>query len=560
MNWCEELLDRLQLAHPEQLTLRTTDRVEITAAQEAMLIRAWVRLLHDLGVRPGERVVMMKRNSVHYLLCMAACVWIGAQFVPVNHRMSPLGGQAVAASVLPRLIVGEPGTASQLAATAPSGARILSVGNITVAADAKASFVYSVDGGSNHTSCAVTSCDLLPPPARPAPASLAVIMHSSGTTGTPKGIGLSYTNISASWDCLRWCERQLGVASALGERGAVLTITPLGHIGGLNTFTLDAFFHAEPVIVVNQFDAHDALDLLQAYKVTRMFAVPSIYRLLLTDQLDSPRDLTRLAVALVGGAGIDRSLWRDASAADVPLIPTWGMTETAGGQTALLHPTDETALSLGYPLPSVEAGVWDATHGRVVTDEGREGALAIRSPAVHDYVLKEDGMRPRAHEWYVTGDMIRMGPRGLMTLRGRSHNMLVSGGENIYPEEVEIALTRHRAIAHACVVGLPDPLWGDKVAAVVVAAEGVTTPPTLRDIKDELAHVIGRFKLPKQILWAPALPLGPTGKVDRIRVRDLLLRTTAGSDTNDTINETAPSRLSDPSSPLSHLHRRDKPT
>jgi o-succinylbenzoate---CoA ligase len=313
--------------------------------------------------------------------------------------------------------------------------------------------------------------------ARPSPGGVATVMHTSGTTSVPKPVELTYGN---------WLAGALGSAVALGLDPAErwLCPLPLTHVGGLSIL-IRSTIYATTAAVHDGFDTDAVLrDLMEpARRITMISLVPTMLNRLLQAGLQRP---PALRWALLGGAPIGPELLERALAAGVPVAPTYGMTE---GCSQLF--------TFGFPLPGVEFEL-----------SGGDQEILVRGPMVAPGALAEDG-------WLHTGDLGRTDARGRLEIVGRRSNTIISGGENVAPEEVEGVLRQHPGVVDVAVIGRPDPEWGEVLVALVVTGNGLD-PDQLR------AHCRARlaaFKVPKLVEFVDRLPRTNSGKLLRRELR-----------------------------------------
>ena len=302
------------------------------------------------------------------------------------------------------------------------------------------------------------------------------VIHTSGSMGAPKPVALTYANHTAS-------------ASASGANLGVdpddrwLSPLPLHHVGGLAVLLRSAIYRTTAVLH-ERFDAARVKDCLEVGDATLASLVPTMLVRLREAGLARPRGLRAV---LLGGGPAPAELVEWAAATGLPVRVTYGMTETAS-QIA----TAEPGKRAGTPLPGVELRI------------GPAGEILVRGPMVAPGVLSDEG-------WLRTGDRGRLDEHGRLHVEGRLGNVIVPGGENVVAEEVEEALLAHPAVADVAVVGLPDPEWGEAVAAFVVLGGPVTTEELLAWGRERLAP----HKLPKRVEQVPALPRSQAGKLLR---------------------------------------------
>jgi O-succinylbenzoic acid--CoA ligase len=313
---------------------------------------------------------------------------------------------------------------------------------------------------------------------RPEPDDVAVLMHTSGTTAAPKPVPLTYGN---------WIASALGSAAVLGldleERW--LCPLPLAHVGGLS-IVIRSSIYATTAIVHERFGAEAVTAALsdRAEAPTMVSLVATMLDRLLDAGL---RDPPELRWALLGGGPISSGLLDRAREAGVPVAPTYGMTEACSQ-----------IVTFGWPLPGTELEI------------SKRGEVLVRGPTVSPAASAEDG-------WLHTGDRGALDHRGKLTLIGRLSEVIVSGGENVAPVEVEEVLLSHPAVVDAAVYGRSDPEWGEAVVAAVVLRDGAQV--AVGELKAHCAGRLARFKIPKAFEFAERLPRTGSGKLLRKELR-----------------------------------------
>jgi o-succinylbenzoate---CoA ligase len=304
---------------------------------------------------------------------------------------------------------------------------------------------------------------------------VATVMHTSGTTAAPKPIELTYGN---------WKANALGSAVALGLDPAErwLCPMPLTHVGGLAVL-IRSVIYATTAVLHERFDTEAVLnDLMDpARRITMVSLVPTMLARLLDAGLETP---PRLRWALLGGAPIPPALLDRAQAAGVPVAPTYGMTE---GCSQLF--------TFGHPLPGVDFTT-------------SQGEILVRGPMVAPESVDQDG-------WLHTGDLGRIDERGRLEIVGRRSDTIITGGENVAPQEVEAVLEAHPAVVEAAVIGRPDPEWGQALVALVVAPDGVDP----EDVQTHCRQRLAAFKVPKSFERVDRLPRTSSGKLLRREIR-----------------------------------------
>ncbi len=333
---------------------------------------------------------------------------------------------------------------------------------------------------------------------------LCAILSSSGTTGIPKGVLLSRRAFAAS---ARASAENLGWTAS--DRW--LLSMPFSHAGGLSIVSR-CLSAGRPIVVQPRFDPDRTLCAIERDQVSLLSVVPSMLAALI--EHDRENTLARLRAMLVGGAGCPPGLIEVCRERGIPALTTYGLTETCSQVTtqALARPATWTARDSGVSLSGIVVRVVDAEGREIIGEEGR--VLVGGSTLMTGYA----GGEPLALGATIdTGDIGLLDDRGRLTLSGRADDLIVTGGENVSPVEVELVLRSVDGVIDALVVGIPDPRWGQVVAALLVLRSGQTGDHVLAAVKGALAP----FKLPRRMREVAALPLGITGKADRQAARAL---------------------------------------
>lgn len=454
-------------------------------------VTALASRLAGLGVAPGERVALHLASSPCYALLIHALVRLGAVIIPLNTRLTQRELDGQLSRVRPQLLVDE-GDCPPLSAPA--------LKRVTLAAL------------EQHPPAPFT------PLQRPLAAPLAIIF-TSGSSGFAKAVTLSAGNLYAS---ARASAERLGV---LPNDNWLCTL-PLYHVGGLSILLRSALY-GTAVTLQAGFDRQAVARALASGAVTLVSLVPTMLHRL----LEQPCRWEGLRLVLVGGARASEALLARALAQGVPVATTYGLTEAAS-QVATALPEELRARpgTVGRPLLGTELRIVDPSGTPLAA--GEVGEIAVRGPTVMSGYAGDPEASARALRdgWLYTGDIGYLDEAGYLYTLAKRTDLIVSGGENIYPSEVEAALLEHPQVADACVVGLPHPEWGELVAALVVA-RGPLAPAALQAfVRERLAG----YKVPRQLGFTEALPLLTNGKVDRAAVRALLASRCAFDQTTPT--------------------------
>jgi fatty-acyl-CoA synthase len=493
-----------------------TRRAQLTPARTALVFegRSWT--YHDLneqvdrcasafaelGVCHGDRVAVLTINVPQFLEVLFACGKLGAVFVPLNFRLAaPELTFIVNDAGVHTLVVGpefiglvdsvrtELCVRRYLALQASEGGDWLEYDDVVARAAAQAS---DNEVGSGE---------------------VAIIMYTSGTTGRPKGAMLTHGN-------LLWNNINAALAFDTLEDDITLVCAPLFHIGGLNVTTLITLLKGGTVVLMPAFDPARVLDLIEEHRINTMFGVPAMFLFMSQVPGFADRDLSSVRTFICGGAPVPEPLIRLYQDRGIPFVQGYGLTETAPFGTLLPKQDSLRKLgSAGLPPMFTEVRVVDERMEDV--KPGVIGEVVIKGPNV----MKGYWNRPDATAeaithggWFHSGDLGVLDEDGYLFLKDRKKDMIISGGENIYPAEVESVLIDHPDIADVAVIGMPDETWGEKVVAVVVKVDAGDLTP--QDVIDFANGRMARYKLPREVVFTDLLPRNPAGKVLKRELRD----------------------------------------
>lgn len=450
----------------------------------------------DLSVARGDRVAVGCLNRTELLVLLLACARLGVVCVPLNWRLAPAELAYQLDNVSPRLVIVDDLVAGTLAQVDDDRWTLLRLG-----ADDPGELAPLLSGDGAATQHGEVGDDVL-------------VVHTSGTTGRPKGAVLTQEGLLAHGV-------NAGAMIELTPDDVHLGAAPLFHVGGLNIATLPTLLAGGTVVLHDRFDPARWLEDVERHRPDHSILVPPMAAAVEAQPGFDDADLGSLRVVVTGSTIVPGALIQRWFARGVPMVQTYGSTETAPVAT---HQTRDDALahpdSSGLPAERCEV--------RVVAPDGtpalpgEEGAIQVRGqslfrgywddPEATAEVLDADG-------WFTTGDIGTLDAAGRLTVHDRRSNLIVSGGENIYPAELELALASHPGVAELAVVGRADERWGH-VPVVVVVPSGDDL--TLDDVLAHLDGRLARYKLPKDVVNVAELPRNALGKVVRPDVAALL--------------------------------------
>ena len=470
---------------PDRVAIRYLD-AELT--YEALDRRA-ARLaagLAERGLGRGDRLATLTGTSPDHVATFFACARLGVALQPISWRLAPAEIAYQLADAEPALLLAS-AEHEELARAAGASVEIARIADPTLEAEGEVEDVANDD-------------DPL------------LLVYTSGTTGKPKGALLTHAN------CF-WTNVSFDRTAGVRDDDVVLQVLPQFHVGGWNVQPLLAWWRGATVVLAPQFDPGRALRLIAEERVTTMMGVPATYLFLSQEPGFAEADLSSLRLAVVGGAPMPESLLETWIDRGVEIVQGYGLTEAA--PNVLCLPPEDARRKLGFagkPYPHVDVALRDAETGTLVDGAGT-GELVVRGPNVFAGYWRnpEATAAAFADGWLLTGDVAERDEEGFYRIAGRIKDMVVSGGENVYPAEIEDVLAGHDAVLEAAVVGVPDERWGEACAAFVVLHEGATV--TEQELRDHCAERLARFKVPKTFAFVDALPRSSMGKVLKDELR-----------------------------------------
>jgi fatty-acyl-CoA synthase len=495
-----DLIDRNASFAPDKPALRYQGQ-SWTYAYLAKRIEALARAMKTrLGVHRGDRVAVLALNSPDYLALLYACARLGAMLVPLNWRLAVPEQMFILSDAAVKAVFVATGFESVCEPLGKTLPEVAIVGlDCTPEHGLSLPDLLAAGGGDERE----PHVDWRTP---------VLIVYTAGTTGRPKGAVLTQ-------EALLWNGVMSQHMHAMAADDHVLTVLPFFHVGGLNIQTTPALHAGATVTIHPRFMPDDTLRAIAEDRPTLMVLVPTTIQALLDHPSWHDTDLSALRAIATGSTLVPQSLVDAVTARGVPVLQVYGSTETCpiavytriGGDLSR-------AGSTGLPGLLCEARVVDDARHDV--PHGALGEVVVRGPNVFvEYWGNAEATSDALHEgWFRTGDIALRDSDGYFFIHDRKKNMIVSGGENIYPAEIERVLVKHPAVTEAAVIGLADPRWQEVPVAFVVVRTG--TSVTADELRAHLLSQLARFKVPREIVFVAELPRNALGKVQHFRLRE----------------------------------------
>ncbi|MET8369628.1 long-chain fatty acid--CoA ligase [Micromonospora profundi] len=484
--------DKVALIHGEGATMtygQFTDGVDRISA-----------VLRERGVGKGDAVAYLGENSPDLLQTMFGAAQIGAVFVPVNTRLAPPEMAYILGDCGARVLIHDPDFTAPVASAAPAAGtpHVVVTGEGTATSPGLADLARAADGFTDH---AVTTHQ-----------DPAAIVYTSGTTGRAKGAVLTHGNLT--WVALN-CVVDYDVVST----DVALMISPLFHVASLGMGALPVILKGATMVLEKNFEPGRALAQIERHGVTMLSGVPTTYQLIADHPAWARTDLSTLAKLTCGGSAVPARILNAYEARGLSFSQGYGMTEAAPGATALPPAmTRAKQGSVGLPHFFTDVRITDGTGAVVPT--GVVGEIEIAGPNVFPgyHGLPEATAEAFTSDgWFRSGDLGHLDDDGYLYISGRLKDMIISGGENIYPAELEHLLGEIDGVTSAAVIGVQDDRWGEVPWAILTVRDGVSLDTDA--VRAALDGRIARYKLPKNVVIVDELPRTASGKVRKADLR-----------------------------------------
>lgn len=459
-------------------------------------IAAWLRDAHK--IEKGDRVAVLAFNEIDYVPIFFAVQRLGAVMVPINFRLAPREVGHILKDCAPKLLLCQNSFREALEkvdrSTLPPQCEYFEGEGKFVAPFQKASDARDIIEMDFE---AETPC---------------LILYTSGTTGLPKGAILTY-------GMLFWNSVNTALRLNITSTDITVMFLPFYHTSGWNVLSTPLLHHGARVIFIRKFDAEKVLQLCDSEKATILFGVPTTMDMMAQSKTFSKVALKTLRYAIVGGEPMPIELIRVWGKKGIPIRQGFGLTEFGPNVFSL---NEEDAIrkigSIGFPNFYIEAKIVDESERELGTDE--IGELVLKGTACTPGYWNNPQATASAIKdgWFHTGDLVRRDAEGYYYVVGRKKDMFISGGENVYPAEVEQCLSANPKIREAAVIGVPDAKWGEVGKAFIVLTPGATL--SADEIIEYCKANLAKYKVPKYIQFMAELPKGDTGKILKRQLKE----------------------------------------
>jgi fatty-acyl-CoA synthase len=448
------------------------------------------------GVKKGDRVALLAPNHISYFDILFACGKIGAIFVPLNWRLSINELNDILLDSLPKLVGIHVSFLEHFSSLAVNSDSSFLIGNPEYD-----SFISSTNLTFKDLDHEIVATDPL------------LMIYTGGTTGKPKGVVLTHQSVM-------WNGINTAISWDLSSNDVTLTNIPMFHTGGLNALSIPILLMGGTVVIADQFEPTKAIHFLQKYRCTIVLFIPTMYHMMIQTEVFRKSRFPDMKIFLSGGAPCPLEIYEAFWEKNLLFKEGYGLTE-AGPNNFYIDPKEayNKKGSVGKPMLFNQI--------KLVKDDGTEakenevGEIWIKGKhCFSHYWNNEEATLSTIHDgWLCSGDLAKKDEDGYFYIVGRKKDMIISGGENVYPLEVEQWLLTHPFINEVAVIGLPDEKWGEMVTAFLVVQ------PLNQLQEDELrgycAHKLGKYKIPKKFLQLTELPKTHVGKIDKKELKTI---------------------------------------
>jgi malonyl-CoA/methylmalonyl-CoA synthetase len=474
----------------------------LTYHQLGETVNRTAHYLKSLGVQTGDRVAVQLPKCLPFIYIHLAAVRIGAIFLPLNPAYPLTELIYFLDDSEASILIADQATQSNINTILPKLPAI--------------QHCRFIDPSLGSWESIVADFSAEPPTTLPTDRDqTAVMLYTSGTTSRPKGAEITHGNLTANIEALH---------TAWGWQfdDVILHVLPIFHVHGLIVAFHGALHAGATAVILPKFDAQQAIELLPTKRFTVFMAVPTIHRRLYNAAKGQKIDLSHMRLMTSGSDRLPDDLFSGYQQTfNYTLLERYGMTET-GMNLSNPYDGERRVGSVGMPLPGVEARIVNPENDSPLPD-GEVGEVQIKGAHVCKGYWRQPDKTASAFTdegWLRTGDMGVRASDGYFTLKGRAKDLIITGGLNVYPPEVELVLMEHPSVSACAVIGCPDEEWGEQITAVIITADDATIEPAalIALCREHLAS----YKVPRLIVFAEAFPRNALGKIQKAKLRESL--------------------------------------
>ncbi len=497
------LIQRQAEKYPDKVFLFFKD-LEVTYRELNERMGQIAEGLARLKIQRGDQIALFLPNLPEFLYAFFGALKLGAVAVPINTQLKGEEAAYILKNSESRVLIT---TSALYRVIQPKRTALPMLEDLFLVGERQG-------GGNDFSSLYMTSPQKLQGEVHPEDP--ATLIYTSGTTGSPKGVILTHRNYL--FDTAQFVH-----ATQMTEQDRFLCILPLFHVNGQVITTLSPLFAGGSMVLMEKFSPKDFFKMLEQFRATAFSAVPTIYAILLHAEEAEGHDLSSLRFCICGAAPMPVELFQKFEEKfNAFILEGYGLSE--GTCVSSVNPLKGKRKigSIGLPLPHQEMKIFNEQDREVPA--GEVGEIVIRGANVMAGYFKNQPATEEALRggWLHTGDLGYQDEEGYFFIAGRKKEMIIRGGENIYPKEIEELLYRHPKILEAAVIGLPDPIWGEEVAAFVIPKP--ERSPTSEEILSYCQEHLAPFKCPKRVIFREAFPKTATGKIQKGRLKEEFLQ------------------------------------
>lgn len=482
---------------------------ELTYSQLNQRAEKMAAYLHRNKVMKGDRVAIFAANHISYLDLFFACAKLNAIFVPINWRLSMSEIEGILHDCDPKIVFSLSENLAKNMDNFPRNHLTLHLSH------------DDYEGLINNVQTIPYQANKIDP------STIAMLIYTSGTTGKPKGAMISHRHI--------W-QNALNTVSGWGisRESVTVTTSPMFHIAGISGLVLPIFWIGGCVVIQSIFHAPQTIKYIDQYQATHVFLVPTMYHSMVDGENFEAKKLRSVQLFVSGGAPASSYVQDLFKKLELPLINSFGMTEV-GPNNFYIDPIKayDKPQSIGKPLPYIDVLLVDEEDRPVEPGERGELLLGLNHTFSGYWNQMAKTQETFLGNYIRTGDYAMVDNEGDYFIIGRKKDMIITGGENVFPTEIESVLLTHPRVKDVAVVGYADDFWGEAIGATVILEDSLNKPLSEEDLKDFLHKRLANYKVPKKILFVDAFPQTSVGKLNRIELSKLFLPPKKKSDMAD---------------------------